>query len=66
MESAMKELSNVILTLQGNGDYNSVDKLVKEKGVIPTDLQADLDKLSRANIPVDVIFEQGSIVLGLN
>ena len=30
-----------------------------------TDLAADLEKLSKANIPVDIIFEQGIDVLGL-
>ncbi len=65
MEGAMKDLSNLILTLQGNGDYEGVAKLVAEKGVISEDLQSDLDKLSKANIPVDVIFEQGIDALGL-
>ncbi len=65
MEEAMKDLSNLILTLQGNGDYVGVTKLVDEKGKISPDLQKDLDKLSNANIPVDVIFEQGVKVLGL-
>ncbi|MDV7187083.1 Zn-dependent hydrolase [Lutibacter sp. TH_r2] len=65
MEVAMKDLSNLILTLQGNGDYDGVLKLVEEKGIIPADLQADLDKLSEQNIPVDVIFEQGVEALGL-
>lgn len=65
MEVAMEELSNLILTLQGNGDYDGVAKLVAEKGLISAELQADLDKLSEANIPVDVIFEQGIEVLGL-
>mgnify|MGYP003625882496 CR=1 FL=1 len=65
MEGAMKDLSNLILTLQGNGDYDGVAKLVAEKGIISEDLQSDLDKLSEANIPVDVIFEQGVEVLGL-
>lgn len=65
MEEAMKDLSKLILTLQGNGDYNGVANLVKVKGVISADLQSDLDKLSEANIPVDVIFEQGVEVLGL-
>ncbi|MGM5468646.1 dipeptidyl-peptidase 3 family protein [Flavobacteriaceae bacterium LMO-SS05] len=65
MQLAMKDLSNLILTLQGNGDYAGVAKLVAEKGVISTELQADLDRLSEANIPVDVIFEQGVEVLGL-
>ncbi|WP_452231616.1 dipeptidyl-peptidase 3 family protein [Lacinutrix sp. MEBiC02595] len=65
MEEAMKDLSNLILTLQGNGDYEGVAKLVADKGVISSDLQADLDRLSAANIPVDVVFEQGKEVLGL-
>lgn len=65
MEEAMRDLSNVILTLQGNGDYDGVAKLVEEKGKISDELQKDLDKLSNANIPVDVVFEQGIDVLGL-
>jgi len=65
METAMRDLSNVILTLQGNGDYDGVAKLVAEKGVISSELQADLDRLTSADIPVDVVFEQGTTVLGL-
>ena len=44
MQSAMKELSNLILTLQGNGDYDGVAKLVDEKGMISPELQTDLDR----------------------
>lgn len=62
---AMKDMSNMILTLQGDGDYDGVAKLVNEKGVISAELQADLDRLTEANIPVDVIYEQGTDVLGL-
>ena len=65
MEEAMRQLSYLILTLQGNGDYDGVVKLVDEKGIISPDLQSDLDKLSNASIPVDVIYEQGIDVLGL-
>lgn len=65
MEKAMKDLSNLILTLQGNGDYDGVAKLVSEKGIVTDALQADLDRLSSANIPVDVVFKQGVDVLGL-
>ncbi|HCE54857.1 MAG TPA: Zn-dependent hydrolase [Lutibacter sp.] len=60
MEEAIRQLSYLILTLQGNGDYDGVIKLVQEKGIISADLQRDLDKLSKANIPVDVVFEQGN------
>lgn len=62
---AMNDLSSLILTLQGNGDYKAVQKLVKEKGIVPTQLQKDLDRLVQKNIPVDIIFEQGETVLGL-
>jgi hypothetical protein len=62
----MNDLSNLILTLQGNGDKAAVEKLQKEKAIIKPDLQADLNKLQQKGIPVDVIFEQGVDVLGLN
>ena len=65
MTEAMTSLSTLILTLQGDGDYAGVDKLVKEKGIISPELQADLDKLTKKNIPVDIVFEQGKGVLGL-
>lgn len=65
MQTAMEDLSSLILTLQGNGDYEGVATLVAEKGIISADLQKDLDMLSKADIPVDVIFEQGVEVLGL-
>ncbi|MFK7781021.1 dipeptidyl-peptidase 3 family protein [Psychroserpens sp.] len=65
MITAMEKLSNKILTLQGNGDYEGVSNLVAESGIISPELQADLDRLSDANIPVDVVFEQGTSALGL-
>ncbi|WP_299987011.1 Zn-dependent hydrolase [uncultured Pontibacter sp.] len=65
MGEAMDKLSELILTLQGNGDYAGVGKLLNEQGQISAELQADLDRLSRNNIPVDVVFEQGVDVLGL-
>ncbi|MCB9235404.1 MAG: Zn-dependent hydrolase [Bacteroidia bacterium] len=65
MEEAMNALSELILTLQGNGDYDGVAALVAEKGVIQPQLQADLDRLADKGIPVDIVFEQGAEVLGL-
>ncbi|MFV0156802.1 Zn-dependent hydrolase [Empedobacter falsenii] len=65
MEQAMNGLSELILTLQGNGDYNGVKKLYADKGTIHNDLQQDLDVLKTKNIPVDVIFKQGPYMLGL-
>lgn len=65
MKEAMNSLSTLIITLQGNGDYDGVTKLMDEKGNIGADLQKELDKLSGLGIPVDIVFEQGTEVLGL-
>ena len=65
MKEAMNALSEKILTLQGDGDYDGVAQLVAEQGVIGDALQAELDRLADKNIPVDIVFEQGIDVLGL-
>ncbi len=65
MQSAMAALSEVLLTLQGNGDYDGASELLATKGVISEELQADLDRLTSANIPVDIVFNQGVAELGL-
>lgn len=65
MSEAIDALSNLILTLQGNGDYQGVADLVNDKGVIKPTLAADLQRLTEANIPVDITFIQGKKVLGL-
>lgn len=65
MTKAIDSLSKLILTLQGNGDYQGVDQLVKDSGIIKTDLASDLARLEEANIPVDITFVQGKKVLGL-
>jgi hypothetical protein len=65
MDQAIAGLSARILTLQGDGDYEGVTALMNELEVTRPGLQADLDKLTTANIPVDIVFEQGSEVLGL-
>ncbi|MBQ4861664.1 Zn-dependent hydrolase [Pseudoalteromonas sp. MMG013] len=65
MATAMKNLSQLILTLQGDGDYEKVSQLIATHGSIKAELKADLAKLSAASIPVDVTFTQGKKVLGL-
>lgn len=65
MDKAVDSLSELILTIQGNGDYQGVARLIDEKGLIKDDLKASLAKLEQAEIPVDIVFEQGKKVLGL-
>ena len=59
MQEAMNALSRKILMLQGDGDYEGTRELMDTMGNITADLQADLDRLSAAGIPVDIVFEQG-------
>ncbi len=65
MQEAMNALSEKILTLQGDGDYQGVDLLVNELGFVKPELQKDLERLSAVGIPVDIVFEQGVETLGL-
>lgn len=65
MKGAIDSLSALILEIQGNGDYQGVDKLVKESGIIGNKLSNDLAKLETAGIPVDIVFKQGKQTLGL-
>ena len=64
-EQAVKDMSELLLVLQGDGNYAAVDAFVTANVGIGPLLQADLERLSAANIPVDIVFEQGVEVLGL-
>lgn len=63
MVQAMNDLSEEILTLQGDGDYEAVADFVAQYGSMPDQLQSDLDRLQTDGIPVDITFEQGRSVL---
>lgn len=65
MTDAMNGLAKDILTLQGNGDYTNVVKLLEAKGFVRDELQSDLNRVSNANIPKDIVFNQGKKILGL-
>ena len=65
METAIANLSRLLLTLQGDGDYDGAKELTESKGIITPQLQVDLDRLTEASIPVDIVFQQGVTELGL-
>jgi hypothetical protein len=65
METSMTDLSRLLLTLQGDGDYEGVVELTESRGVIKPELQSDLDRLTEASIPVDITFQQGVAELGI-
>jgi len=54
-----------ILVFQGNADYEGAKKFLVDNAIIKEQLQKDLDALKTANIPVDIIFDQGKETLGL-
>ncbi len=65
MKQAMFDLSDKILRIQGDGDYETASAWIKESGFIREALQKDLDRIGEAGIPRDIVFEQGAEVLGL-
>jgi hypothetical protein len=62
---AVAEWSAFILSVEGEGDYEKAVSYMKENGKVRPALQAGLDKLKLANIPKDVVFDQGKAALGL-
>lgn len=58
MQAAVQSLSEKILRLQGDGDYDAAVQFIEETALMSPALEADLDRLAVAGIPVDVVFEQ--------
>jgi hypothetical protein len=66
MADAVNALAGKILQIQGTGDYAGLGTFMETSGKVGPTLQADLDRLKSRGIPVDIIFEQGPDVLGLD
>lgn len=65
MKLAVNAWAEKILVYQGNGDYEGALVYLKDNATINEQLQKELDALKTANIPVDIVFEQGKEALGL-
>ena len=65
MKTAMTLLGQKILKIQGDGDYRAATQFMDEMGSVRETLRSDLERVNRAGIPVDIVFEQGLSVLGL-
>lgn len=63
MKVAVEKLAGEILLHQGNGDYEATKAWMGELTVIKPELQADLDHVNEAGIPVDIYFNMGPKVL---
>lgn len=62
---AINEWSALILSIEGDGDYDKAVSYMLENGKVRPELQKGLDKLKTANIAKDVVFDQGKAALGL-
>ncbi len=62
---AVAEWSAFILSVEGEGDYDKAVSYMKENGKVRPELQAGLELLKTANIPKDVVFDQGVAAIGL-
>ncbi|MEI6764215.1 MAG: Zn-dependent hydrolase [Bacteroidota bacterium] len=65
MKVAVGTWASKILELQGNGDYDGAKKYLETNATIRPQLQKELDALKSADIPVDVVFDQGKEALGI-
>jgi hypothetical protein len=65
MKEAMNSLSTLILTIQGDGDYEKAAYLINHYGTMDEGLLNALKMIEQKDIPVDIVFEQGPDALGL-
>lgn len=62
---AMNKWAAMLLKFEGDGDYSGASAYLATNGTIRETLQSDLQRLKTSNIPLDIVYEQGTGVLGL-
>ncbi len=62
-KAAINSWADLILTTQGDGNYEFATEFRSKNGGITPALQADLDMINNAGIPKDIRFHQGAEVL---
>ena len=62
---AAREWASLIIKIEGDGDMKAAKAYSDKNGKISPELQKDLDAIRDANIPRDIIYNQGAEVLGL-
>ena len=65
MYLAIESLTQLILKIQGDGDYDAAVTLTEKYGYISDELQIDLEKINQNKIPVDIVFNQEPKKVGL-
>ena len=65
MNIAITRLSQLLLTIQGDGDYEGAVEFMESYGTIKLQMQSDLNSLFQTNIPVGIAFRQGKSELNI-
>ena len=65
MRKALEEWAAFVIKTEGDGDYNAAKAYAAKNGVVRAQLAKDLKAIEKANIPIDIRYEQGRKVLGL-
>ena len=63
MKVAVEKLAGAILEHQGQGNYEDTKAWLNEYGTVKGELQGDLERISKAGIPVDIYYKMGPEVL---
>jgi hypothetical protein len=63
MEAAVDSLSETILRMQGDGDYEAVAAFTEKYAERTPELENDLARLEEGGIPTDITYEQGLSML---
>ncbi len=61
--AALEGWTAEVIAMEGNGDYDAAKAYAEKNGKVRQDLAADLKKIEEANIPVDIVYNQGADVL---
>lgn len=59
IKKAIEKLVEQLIILQGDGDYEAAQEMIRTYGSMSETLQGDIDRINDENIPVDVVFKQG-------
>ena len=63
-QGAVDAPSAKFLTLQGERDHSGARAFLNQYGKVGAQLQGDLDRIGKRNIPVDIVLKQRREVLG--
>ena len=65
MRTALEGWAALVLKTEGDGDYDVAKSYAEKNGKVRPELAKDLKAIEKANIPVDIVYNQGLKAMGL-